>query len=239
MKLSQADFNNLKILIDTCSIGSIESIIVEDGLARGVNDARTMAIISDKNLPKFPQKIGLSRISGLKQKLALFSSMPDVVMNVSESERGEISNLEIVSGKNKATYRCTSTVLIKAPKSINDTYQFAVSMTQDEFKFIQNGIKMMGAKLTSLIIRKNKEVTFTANDSANDSFTATLNTYVESSEDDFDTTVFYYNTDILFSLLRSLSGEIIFSIGQGGSICAELNGHSLYIMPSVGEDSGD
>lgn len=239
MKLSSADISNLKLLFEMCSIGDIESMIIEDGVARGVNDSRTMAIISDQNVPKLPQKVGLSRISGLKQKLALFATLSDVVVNAVESDRGEISNLEISSGRNKATYRCTSTMMIKAPKTINDTYVFAISMSSDEFKFIQNGIKMMGAKTVQLIIKKSGEVSFVANDSANDSFTATLNTPVEAVNSDHDTNVFYYHTDILLSVLRSLSGEIVFSVGEGGSICAELNGHTIYIMPKVGDDTED
>ncbi len=240
MKLQQSDINNLKVLVELCAVGNIESFIIdENGFARAVNEERTVAFISNQNIPSLPQKIGLSRISNLRQKIALFETLSDVSFTATETNRGEISNLEIASGRNKATYRCTSTMLIKAPKSVNDTYQFIVSVTNDELKFIQNGIKMMGAKILQLVIRKNGEVSLIANDSANDNFTAVLNTAVESTEEDFDTSVFYYRADALMPVLKSLTGEIVFSVGLGGVICAELNGHTLYVMPSVGEDSGD
>ena len=241
MKLNQDDVNKLKVLIDLCAIGNIESFIIDEGgLARAVNEDRTIAFISDQNIPKLPQKIGLSRVSGLRQKIAVFDPLPDVAFSIVESSRGEISSLEISSGRNKASYRCTSTSLIKAPKSINDTYQFIVTMLNDEFRFIQNGIKMMGSKRVQLIIKKNGEVSFIAVDSANDSFTAVLNTSVESTQSEYDTSVFYYRADALLPVLKTMINPIVFSVGLGGVICAEINGHAVFIMPVVGnEDEGE
>lgn len=237
MKLNQEDVNKLKVLIELCTIGDINSFIIdENGNARAVNDDRTVAFISDQNIPKLPQKIGLSNVAGLRQKIALFETLSDVSFSVNESSRGEIGSLEIAAGRNKVSYRCTSTTLIKAPKTINDTYQFIVSLSNDEFKFIQNGVKMMGSKRVQLIIKKSGEVSFVAVDSANDNFTAVLNTPVESTESEFDTSVFYYRTDALFPVLKSLSGEVAFSVGIGGVVCAELSGHTMYVMPAVGDD---
>ena len=240
MKLNQEDVNKLKVLIELCAVGDINSFIIdENGVARAVNEDRTVAFISDQNIPKLPQKIGLSNVNGLRQRIALFETLSDVSFSVTESSRGEISSLDIAAGRNKVSYRCTSTVLIKAPKTISDNYKFIVSLSNDEFKFIQNGVKTMGAKKVQLIIKKSGEVSFVALDSANDNFTAVLNTPVESTESEFDTSVFYYRTDALFPVLKALSGQIAFSVGEGGAVCAELNGHTIYVMPAVGDDDGE
>lgn len=237
MKLNQTDVNKLKVLIELCAVGNIESFLIdENGYARGVNEDRTVGFISNQNIPNLSQKIGISRVSNLRQKIALFESLSDVTFNATETDRGEISSLEIAAGRNKVSYRCTSTMLIKAPKTFNDTPLFIVSMTNDEFKFIHNGIRMMGAKRIQLIIKKSGEVSFVAADSANDSFSSVLNTPVECTESEFDTSVFYYRTDALIPVLKALSGEIVFSVGAGGSVGTEISGHTVCVMPAVADD---
>src|SRR5271155_1115845 len=101
MKLTAKDTSNLLTILAVCNVGGIESIVIEDGIVRGANAEKTFAIISNENIPKLPQKMGLGsssnpdatsrRLSSLRQRLELFAGSSDTIIEVRETERGEIS----------------------------------------------------------------------------------------------------------------------------------------------------
>src|SRR5512137_2403079 len=103
MKLSNTDIQNLYDAILTCALGDIDDILIEGGVIRGVSADRSCLIISDYNVPAFTQKVGLSRLSKLRQRLDLFmtggKAENGVTLEAKESERGEITQLEIACGK--------------------------------------------------------------------------------------------------------------------------------------------
>lgn len=239
MKLTAQDTANLSSIISTCLLGGIESIIIEEGLVRGVNEARTFVIISDHNVPKFPQRIGLSRLGSLRQRLELFAGNDATVIEAKESDRGEISSLDISAKRNRVQFRCTSTALIKAPKSVNDSPVFEVTITGDELKLILNAIKVMGGKNVALIIKKDLSVQINLADSTNDVFTSELENAANLVGEEQDSVVHYYHADIFHSILRSRSDDVAFIVGAAGTISTDVNGHLVVLMPKINEDMED
>ncbi len=244
MKLSTADISNLSGIIETCAIGSIDSVIIEDGVVRGINDARTFVIISDVAVPKLTQKLGLSRLSSLKQRLGLFASDSSMSIDAKESERGEISSLELLAGKSKAQFRCTSTQLIKAPKSVNDPEAFSLGIEGAELQLILNAIKVMGGKTIQLIIKKDSSVSVVVNDATNDAFSTVLSLPAESiSGEEHDSVIHYYHADIFSAALRSASGsqnsDVGFTIAETGTLRLEVNGRQVVVMSKINEDSNE
>lgn len=239
MKLSTQDISNINNILATASVGSVESLVIEDGVVRGVNADRTFVIISDNNVPKLPQKMGLSRLSSLKQRLDLFSNNPATTIEARETERGEIAGLDIAAGRNKVQFRCTSTALIKAPKSINDTPAFAIMITQDELKLLLNAIKVMAGKTMTLIIKKDGTAQIKLADATNDTFDTTLETPAETLGEEGDTVVHYYHADVFHSVARTISDSDVIPlvVGAAGTITAEVNGHPVVLMPKINEDS--
>lgn len=243
MKLSAQDTTNLMNILSTCAIGDIQSVIVEDNFVRGINESKTCVIISDFNVPKFPQKIGLSRLSSLKQRLDLFLNKSDIVIDAKESDRGEINSLDISAGKNKVQFRCTSSMLIKAPKFINDEAAVRVFVEKDELKMILNAIKVMGGKKVLIAIKKDCSVSFQISDATNDNFSSAINTPAERiSKEDMDSVAHYYPADVFFAIFKNQAEEfdaIVFDVGAVGTIKVRLNGHQLTILPQINEDSED
>ena len=238
MKLTAQDITSLNNILTTCAVGGVESIIIEDGYVRGVNEARTFVIISNHEVPKLPQKIGLSRLTSLKQRLELFSGNSATIIDAKESDRGEISSLDISAGRNKVQYRCTSTMLIKAPKSINDEATHKVFISKDELKLVLNAVKVMGGKTVQLVIKKDRTVSIIANDATNDAFTAVLDTPAEFVDEDQDSVVHYYHADIFLAVLRTSDFDITaLQVGAAGTLTAAVNGHRVVIMPKVNDDS--
>ncbi len=242
MKLTSQDTANLLSVLATCAVGGIESIIIEDGVARGVNEARTYVMIAtDDGVPRFPQKLGLSRLSALRQRLELFAGNSATIIEAKETERGEISSLDIAAGRNKVQFRCTSTMLIKAPKAINDEPIFKVFLSKDELKMALNAIKVMGNKTAQLVIKKDRSAQLILCDSSNDAFTMALETPVElwANVPEQDSVVHYYHADIFYSVMRALPDAEItaFTVGSMGTIRTKVNGHAVTLMPKINENS--
>lgn len=240
MKLTSQDTSRLTSILSTCAIGGIESVIIEEGRVRGVNDDKTCVIISNFEVPNFPQRIGLTRLSSLRQRLDLFANNPATVIDAKESDRGDISSIDISAGKNKVQFRCTSATLIKAPKSINDTAVARVFVKKDEMKMILNAIKVMGSKKVLLAIKKDRTVSFTLADATNDGFDSTLETPVEYlSEETMNSVVHYYAADIFAAVMRNDSDTTSFDVGAVGTINVSVNGHAITLLPQINEDGED
>lgn len=235
MKLSTQDTQYLETILATAAIGGIDAIVIEDGFVRGVNPDKTFAIISDHNVPAFPQKIGIARLNSLTQRISIFKGK-DTVIDARESDRGEISAMEITSGKNKVQFRCTSTMLIKAPKSINDEVNCDVAITKDEMKMILDAIRVMGAKKVTLALRKDGSIQFEIADESNDSFKIVLEDCLKDAK---STEVYYYQASVLGALLKAQMefDTVVFRLGQMGTIKSKINGHEVTILPQIGEDT--
>lgn len=241
MKLTRADAVNLNNLLATIALGGIDSIVIDNGLASGLNN-KNAVFISDVDIPSFGQKIGLSRLNLLRQRLDLLVNNSDVTIDAKESERGEITQLEIVAGKTKVQFRCTATALIKAPKKLNDEPVGLVTVNKEELHLILSSVKVMGAKQITLSIKKDGVVIFDTSDTNNDRMTVELNTKVERlgdvDEDDLEIIVHYYNTDILSTLLRAASTDdgVSFTVAEAGTINLLVNGHSMYVFSQIDGD---
>lgn len=241
MKLSTQDVSNLTGILTTCSVGSIETLIIEDGTVRGINGEKNFVIISNHEVPKLSQKMGISRLPALRQRLELFSNNPATVIEAKETDRGEISSLEISAGRNKAQFRCTSTMLVKAPKSINDEAIFRVFIKKDELKLLLSAIRVMGGKNVQLVIKKDRSATIALTDSTNDVFTAILDTPVEVLSGEHDSVVHYYLAEIISAALRAGPDVEIteLKVGARGAMWYAINGHPVVILPKINEDSED
>lgn len=236
MKLARADVVNLNNILLTAGLAGIESIVIDGGLASGLNH-KNAAFISNLDVPVVNQKIGISRLGILRQRLDLLTGNPDVYIDAKESERGEISQLEIVAGKTKLQFRCTSSALIKAPKAVNDPPVAIVSVSKDELQLFFGGIRALSTKQVSLAIKKTGEAIFSMRDATNDLMTIELTKPVEwlMDQEDVESVVHYFNTDILSTLLRASQTDdgIAFSVGSAGTINLLVHGHPMYIFSQI------
>lgn len=236
MKLSRADAVNLNNLLSTVAICGIESIVIEDGVASGLNNKQAV-FISNSDVPNFGQKIGLARLNLLRARLDLFVNNPAVTIESKESDRGEITQLDISAGKSKVQFRCTSTALIKAPKKINDEAVSLITVNKEQLQLILSSTKVMGAKQLALAIKKDGPVLFEIVDATHDKMTVELEQPVErlGSTEDLETTVHFYNADILMAVFRAGSTDdgISFTVGEAGTVNSLIHGHAIYVFSQI------
>ncbi len=240
MKLSRADAVNLNNLLATAAIAGIESIVIDNGFASGYTNQKTIFVSNSEEIPKLTQKIGLGRINHLRSRLDLVASNSDMYIDAKESDRGEISMLELISGKTKIQYRCMATSLIKAPKGSGDDGWRIVNINKTQSQLILNSVKVMGAKDLTLIIKKEGTIIFQISDAIHDQMTVELDNLIENIEEvdpnDVQSVIYKYETDVLLPLLRAAQtndGEISFLVGAEGTVHLILNDHSIYVLQQM------
>ncbi len=241
MKLSSEEISKLKSLLVTCSSMGIDSVVIIDGVARGINDDKTTVLISKESIPNFGKKIGLSNLSTLMARLAIFNGKNDIVIDAKESDRGEISSLEASSGRSKFQFRCTSTMLLdgKIPKAVNDSAASNIFITKEEAKTILDAVRVMGAKKICLVKNADRRVELSVADSNNDTFKVSVETPSEDLGDE-DTHVIFYPTDVFTSALKSSAGDITqMTLGARGTLTVSVNSHPIILLPQVGDSEGD
>jgi hypothetical protein len=240
MKLSQKDTERLAAILKVCAVCDIDSIIIEDGIIRGANESKTCALLSDCEVPAFPQKIGLGRLRALEGRLNLFMSTAAAVIDARESDRGEITMIDISAGKNKAQFRCTSTLLIKAPRSINDSPVAVLTVNKAELKTILDAIRVMGAKQVALTIKRDLIVSFEFCDAASDLFKIELEAGAGAVEEIQSTVVHYYPSDIFSSVCRATTGDSIeIVVGAAGTLQIPVGVHTVTLLPQINQNEGD
>jgi hypothetical protein len=238
MKLSPEQVEKLKTALNVCKFGGVESVIFEPDMVRGINADGNFAIVSTgDSAPSLGQRAGITRVSDLIKLIDLFESCS---IETKETERDELVSFEISSGRNKTTFRCASTTLIRAPKGIEHNPIFSVMMTQAEIKTILNAIRALAQETIRIVIGRSKEVTFSIVNTSGDSATLAIESKaVQLSEE--EACVFDYGTPILSAILRRIIDEnkdnYELQLGELGTIVVNLNGHNVTILPKA--DEGD
>lgn len=236
MKLEAKEVQNLTGLLRSCAALGIENILIEEGFARGVNEDKSCVFISDQNIPSFgANKIGLSRLGVLLSRLNLMANVKDSGVDAKETAKSEISHLEIAGGRSKMQYRCAAPSLVKAPKSVNDTPTWMVTIKQEELELLVNSIKLMGAKRVVLILQ-DSQIRVECSDTNNDIFSSTLETPPIQVDPDVtldNSFVHYYPADVLLSVFKQNSGDIEMVVGELGTLSMTASGHPVTVIAQV------
>jgi hypothetical protein len=237
MKLSTDDIKQLMGILNTCIMGGVDSLIIENGVIRAANESKTFAIISDSEVPKFSQKIGISRLGALKSRIDIFGGN-GLTIEANESGRGEISSLDISAGKSRVQFRCTSTALIKAPVSVNDTELYSIFLDKSEIKFIIDAVKVMNGKLITISVDELNKVQFEVRDASNEAFKIELVNKAEKLGDSTQS-VTNYAVDVFLPILRYLSDNFdraVLVIGERGTLSTKVGTHRVVLLPQISED---
>jgi hypothetical protein len=240
MKLTKEDLNALNGILKVCSLGNIQSIIIDDGAVYGVNDARNFAIVSTGPVPKLEQKMGLSRLSNLRQRLDIFGL--DATLSTTESGRGETSTIEFSAGRSKSSFRCSSTMLIRAPREINDPPTYSITIMPGELKTLMSAARMKDSARIGIIVKKSLEVSLTVIDSVNDTFDMVLEQPAELVAEEAESVCHYVKPDLFTSTLSAAANKdepVSFVLGERGSVSAIVYDHTVTLLPIAVDDGDD
>jgi hypothetical protein len=245
MKLSQESIKNLKTLLQTMAIVKIDRIIIEDNTIRGVDDDQTVVVISDVDVPDFGgAKLGLNRLSVLANRINLFDTNEDFTVEAIESpsrfgDGVDISSFKLASKRSKFEYRASRAETIKAPKKINDSMVWAITVPHEEVKIVISASNTMGSEQVALVSKGSGEVLFEIVDSAtHDTFTTKIADSADWLPEDEDkpsqSFVYYYAVKALIPLLKASSANQnnpVMVVGEEGMLQITVNNHTFTLLP--------
>jgi hypothetical protein len=154
MKMDQPTLGYILNAVQTANLVKIDSLIIEPGKVRAIDEERTVFILQDANVPDLPfGSIGLNR-------LGVFSSRLDLVklhdtFDIDVTTEGDSSlfarTLTMKAKGLKVDYRCANPATIQAPKAMNDAVKIKVTAVPEAITYMQKGASAMGADVITLI----------------------------------------------------------------------------------------
>jgi hypothetical protein len=248
MKLSAESVKNLKTLLQTVSLVKIDRLIIEPNLIRGVDEDQTVVIVSNQNVPDFGgAKVGLNRLSILANRIALFDADEAFTVEAVESpsrddDGNDISSFKLASKGSKFEYKAARVGAIKAPKQLNDSFIWAVTVPVDSVKLAISAANTMGSEQIALVSKASGEVLFEIVDgSTQDTFTTKIaDEAVWLSEDEDQPTqsfVHYYAVKALMPLLKAAgaAGDPVLLVGEEGMLQITVNNYAMTLLPRESE----
>ena len=155
-----------------------------------------------------------------------------------ESQRGDISHLEISSKDTKVQYRCASAESIKGiptANSIKDSSVYGFEVTAEIIALLTKAASAMSAETVSVSAKSNSEVIFDLVDSNNDTFSTKVETPISHVNDETSFTfTFNYPVKQFLALSKASTGKdgkTTFSIGAKGLLTIPVNGYTFLVIP--------
>lgn len=240
MKLSAEAVTALDTLLQTASAVGIEKLIVGNGLIRGVDEKKTVAVVTDKGVPDLDGKsITVNRIKQLLQRINLAKAQGPLSLECTVAPNGsDVSLIDIQGGKSKSQFRCASLEAVKGvPKGMSDPAVWSIKLNAKVVPLIAQADASMSSTGITFASKDGKTVSVEMVD--------TVHKDVCSIElDDQATWVGAgdagasfcnkYTTKALLALLREASKDgdnLELRIGQGGLLMIDVAGIGFCTLP--------
>ena len=233
MKISPEQINFIEKVVKTGQSINIDNVIIEPGMVRAIDDARTVVLYQNTDVPEMPfGSIGLNRINVFLSRLEIAKDRDDFTVEVIVRDEDEFARSVIMKGAGtKIDYRCANPTTIQAPRQINDNLVYRIQLNAEAVSLLQRGHSAMGSETVSIIGDEN--VSFELTDINNDVFKQTLTDEIEFlNEDASDTFSHRYPVKTLLSLFKQ-NPDGYFEIGEKGILSITVNGLDIYVLPQV------
>jgi hypothetical protein len=241
MKLTPEATKALDTLLQTANAVGIEKLIIGNGLIRGADEKKTVAVVTDKGVPDLDGKsMTINRIKQFLQRLNLAKSQGELQLEATVAPNGaDVSLIEIVGGKSKSQFRCASLEAVKGvPKGMSDPAVWVLKVASKMVPIISQAEASLDATGVTLASKDGKTVSVELVD--------TVNKDVVSIELEDEATwigsgnaatsfVNKYTTKALLGLLREASKDagdtIELRVGQGGLLMINVAGVAFCTLP--------
>lgn len=245
MKLSSSTVSELRRALRAAKVLDIDVLVFTKNKVLGANTACDAAVISDCELGlssgdnDTPIGIGSSRVAELLKRLTIFGEDAEAELKI--SERGnQVSQITISSGRSKIQFRCTSMSLLerKYPTQNADTPFAVITMSREEITQLNTAAKTLGAETVTVRVGRAGEVQLQCADSNNDQYAVTLATAGEFVGE-AEPVAFIYRASAFSALINESckdDKETTVVLGEGGSLSADVYGHTLLITNRTEED---
>jgi len=233
MKISEEQIKYIENVVKTGISINIDNIIIEPEMVRAIDDARTVVLYQNTNVPEMEfGSIGLNRINVFLSRLDIAKSRDDFTFDVIVNEEDEYARSIIMKGAGtRIDYRCANPATIQAPRQINDVLIYRIQLTPEAVMMLQRGQSAMGAEIASIV--GNDGVSFELTDINNDVFKHVFAPDIEYlSEDVAEKFSHNYPVKTLLSLFKQ-NPEGYFEIGEKGILNIKVNDLDIYVLPQI------
>lgn len=241
MKLTEIDIQNLARVLNLCSIVEIDSVLIEDGMARAANHNHSAALIATADIPNAPGiSIGFTRINDLRGRLGILLGGKNLTGTITVKDMGTAklaTMVEFTTSQSRLQYRCTSPSLIKAgPRENTDDPCKILTFDKETASLILSASKSMGAERAVLAIKGNDVVFEFQDKSNNDTFTVRGDGCIETIDGspELANSVLLYMTDHLTAVIREAvnTGDTVTAVlGRVGTLSFFIGNYNLIILP--------
>lgn len=239
MKLKTELLSFIKNTVKTAQLVGIENVIIETNKIRAIDEAKTVVLFQESNVPELPfPALGLTRIGIFSSRLALVENQDNfsVTVNLNDAETQVIS-LAMKGGSTKVDYRCANIAAIQAPKQVHDTLKYRVQLNPEAVMLLQKAQAAMPQQGTIEVVTilSNKDgVFFELADVTSDVFSVMVANKADiliagETESKF---VYRYPLKTILALFKQ-EPEGTFSVGQKGILNIIVNDINVFVLPQV------
>ncbi len=235
MKLDTETITYMQNIVDTAKMVGIDSIIIEPGLIRAIDDNRCVVLHQTEDVEDLPfGSVGLNRISVFTSRLDIAKTQEKFTVDAVEGTDDFAKSITMKGKGIKIDYRCANPSSIRAPKIIHDTMKYRVDLNSDAVLLLQKGQAAMGAPETVAIISNKDGVAFELVDvNSHDVFSHTFTDKVHALNGSTKMTFAHrYPVKVLLTLFKHDS-EGSFDIGEKGILHIDVNGLGVYVLPQI------
>jgi hypothetical protein len=233
MKLSQDLISFIETVVKTGQSVNIDNVIIEPDMVRAIDDARTVVLYQNTNVPEMPfGSIGLNRINIFLSRLEIAKSQDNFTLDVTVDDDAEYARAVTMKGTGtKIDYRCANPATIQAPRQINDNLIYRVQMNAEAVSLLQKGQVAMGSETVTIV--SDDGVSFELTDVNSDVFKHTFAPDIELLDEDASPSFTHrYPAKTLLALFKQ-NPDGHFDIGEKGILNISVNGLSIYVLPQV------
>lgn len=246
MQITNKEIEFIQRVIKTAMLVDIENIIIEPGKVRAMDEAQTVVLFQDNNIPNLSfGSIGINRINTFNDRVELAKTgdnfKVEATINGKNTDMGFdrwdpntdvlppmwIRSLLFTCKGMKIEYRCASPKTIKAPKQRAGTPQFSININPEMLEMIRKGKTVMKSKFVT-IIGNDEGASIEISDDNSDVLTYHFADFINTTgpEPDFS---YKYEIDQLVPVLKTNPVGTI-SITARGTLIFDVNGIDICLM---------
>jgi len=241
MKVTQDSIAFIENVVKTGQSIGIDNVIIEPGMVRAIDDARTVVLFQNTDVPEMVfGSIGLNRINIFLSRIEAVKTRDNFSFDVEVGSAKDADGDEYEYGKSVIMksddtvigYRCANPATIQAPEQINDNLVYRIQLNAETVSLLQKGQAVMGSE-TVTFIWDGENVSFELTDINSDKDSHDLADDVELlDEDATESFTHNYPVKTLLALFKqNPDGHL--DIGTKGILSITVNGLDVYVLPQV------
>lgn len=237
MILDQASLQYIQGVLKAASVAKISNIIIEPDRVRAIDDNRSVIILQTENVPEMPfGAIGINRISVFDDRLSMAQSASNFTADVTvKGENTDTPWAQALSFKGKGIkvdYRCANPLTIQAPKTMNDTHEFRLEITNELVEIISKGQTAMKAEAVAFVGDDDGvhlEMSDINGDTLSYDVCDTIDKIGDGAADTFNHS---FNIRVLLPILKARGSKNI-TFTSKGFMNVKVNNLNFYLVPNT------